>query len=62
VDVTLGAPPPAPGQTLSDLPVYTPQAPVQYVLEINAGEAEAAGITPGKRLAFAGSLAGQYGC
>jgi uncharacterized membrane protein (UPF0127 family) len=62
VDLTLGAPPPAPGQTQSDLPTYTPNAPVLYVLEINAGEAEAAGIAPGQRLALVDSLAGRYGC
>jgi uncharacterized membrane protein (UPF0127 family) len=62
VDVTLGAPPPASGQPLADLPVYTPQAPVRYVLEINAGEVAAAGIAPGNSVKFGGSLAGWYGC
>ncbi|MSQ07049.1 MAG: DUF192 domain-containing protein [Dehalococcoidia bacterium] len=62
VDVTLGAPPPAPGQPQSELPIYTPKAPVLYVLEINAGEAAPTGIAPGKRLALTGSLVGQYGC
>ena len=62
VDITRDAPPPEPGQALSDLPTYGPSAPVIYVLEINAGDPEGAGIRPGTRAAFGGSLAGRYGC
>jgi uncharacterized membrane protein (UPF0127 family) len=62
VDITEDAPPPAPGQTTADLPTYRPSEPAQYVLEINAGEAESAGIRPGDPVEFAGSLAGTYGC
>ncbi len=62
VDLTLDAPQPEPGQTLDQLPRYSPSAPAQYVLEINAGESPAAGIEPGASVEFAGDLAGRYGC
>ena len=61
-DVTTDVPPPEPGQSLSQLPKYSPQVPVQFVLEINAGAIEAAGITTGDIVAFEGDLAGTYGC
>jgi len=61
VDITRNAPPPEPEQALSDLPTFGPSVPVVYVLEINAGESEA-GIRPGSRAVFTGSLAGRYGC
>ena len=54
VDVTLNALPPAPGQTLEELPLYSPKLPAQYVLEINAGEAQAKGIEAGSPVAFTG--------
>ena len=60
VDITLNAPVPEPGQ--SRLPSYSPSGPAQYVLEINAGRAEEAGIAPGDAVTFTGSLAGVYGC
>ena len=62
VDVTLEAPPPEPGQSLDQLPRYSPDTPAQYVLEINAGESAAGGINPGDPVEFAGDLAGSYGC
>ena len=61
-DVTLNALPPEPGQPNQDLPLYSPESPVQYVLEINAGEAEAKGIKAGVGVGFLGGLAGEYGC
>ena len=61
-DVTLNALPPAPGQANQDLPLYSPKKPAQYVLEINAGEAEAKGIKEGVGVEFLGELAGKYGC
>ena len=60
VDITVNAPVPEPGQ--SQLPTYSPSGPAQYVLEINAGEADRAGISPGDSVAFTGSLKGVYGC
>jgi uncharacterized membrane protein (UPF0127 family) len=62
VDISSDVPPPEPGQPLNDLPTYAPSAPVVYVLEINAGEARAAGLRRGDHLGFAGTLAGRFGC
>ena len=62
VDATLNAPVPEPGQGLADLPRFSPNSPARFVLEINAGEFLAAGISAGERVAFGGSLEGQYGC
>ena len=61
-DVTLNALPPAPGQANQDLPLYSPEKPAQYVLEINAGEADAKGIRAGVGVEFLGELAGKFGC
>ena len=54
VDITEDVPPPAPGQTTSDLPTYKPAELAQYVLEINAGEAESADIHIGDMVEFGG--------
>jgi uncharacterized membrane protein (UPF0127 family) len=62
VDITPNAPPPAPGQSVTELPLYTPVAPARYVLEVNGGETEAAGVRIESRVEFKGSLAGLYGC
>ena len=62
VDLTEDVPPPEPGAELSDLPRYQPAVPVQYALEINAGEIAAAGIVKGDAVVFEGSLKGMYGC
>jgi uncharacterized protein len=62
VDITKEVPPPDPGQATSDLPTYRPSEPAQYVLEINAGEAESAGIRAGDLVEFGGSLAKTHGC
>jgi uncharacterized membrane protein (UPF0127 family) len=60
--ITRNAPPQAPDQSLSDLPMYGPPVPVLYVLEINAGEAESAAVAVGSPVRFTGSLFGVYGC
>ena len=54
VDVTLNAPPPEPGQAWNELPLFSPKLPAQYVLEINAGEAQAKSIAAGSPVEFAG--------
>ena len=59
--ITHNAPPQAPGQSQADLPRYTVDQ-VQYVLEINAGEAEQHGIQVGDQARFQGRSAGEYGC
>ena len=61
-DASLNVPPPEPGQTTDQLPRYSPAVPVQYVLEINAGEAAAKGIMVGASVQFTGDLAGRFGC
>ncbi len=61
-DLTEDVPSPKPGTELSELPRYQPAVPVQYVLEINAGEIAAAGLVKGDKVAFQGSLTGLYGC
>ena len=62
VDVTLGAPPPEEGQSLADLPRFSPGSPALYVLEINAGEFAEHGIEIGDPVEFVGDLEGLYGC
>jgi uncharacterized membrane protein (UPF0127 family) len=54
VDITEDVSPPAPSQTTSDLPKYMPAEPAQYVMEINAGEAESADIGIGDMVEFGG--------
>jgi uncharacterized membrane protein (UPF0127 family) len=54
VDITEDVSPPDPGQATSDLPTYRPAEPAQYVLEINAGEAESADIRIGDLVEFEG--------
>jgi uncharacterized protein len=62
VDITKEVPPPDPGQTTSDLSTYAPSEPAQYVLEINAGQAESAGIHIGDMVEFGGGLAEMHVC
>ena len=62
VDVTLDAPPPEPGQSLDQLPRFSPITPAQFVLEINAGVSAASGIESGDPVEFTGDLAGRFGC
>lgn len=61
LQITAEAPPQAPGQSRADLPRYTVDG-VQYVLEINAGEAARRGVNVGDRAQFQGRLTGEYGC
>ena len=50
VGVTANVPPPAVGTPDASLPTYSSGTPPQYVLEINAGLAEAYRIVPGERM------------
>lgn len=52
VDISSNVPPPAPGTLDSDLPHYSPSVPVLYVLEVNAGAAEQAGVAIGDGVSF----------
>ena len=62
VDISADVPAPDPATPLEDLPRYSPEAPAQYVLEINGGESEALGLGPGDQVKFLGGLAGRFGC
>jgi uncharacterized membrane protein (UPF0127 family) len=62
VDATRDAPVPEPGQSPADLPRFSPSEPARFVLEINAGEFEGAGLAAGDEAVFGGALEGQYGC
>jgi len=62
VDVTRGAPIPEPGQSLSDLPRFSPSQAARFVLEVNAGEFDGMDASIGEAVRFEGALQGQYGC
>ena len=51
-DVTLDVPPPDDPNQSVNLPIYSPSSPVLYVLEVNAGEVQASGITIGDAVRF----------
>ncbi|MBD3279628.1 MAG: hypothetical protein GF390_02860 [Candidatus Pacebacteria bacterium] len=50
VQVDRGVAAPDPSQRLNELPVYRPAVAVDFVLEVVAGQAEAWGIEPGKKI------------
>jgi uncharacterized membrane protein (UPF0127 family) len=50
VDIAANVPPPIPGTTVADLPLYFPRLPADKVLEISAGAAKRAGIKIGDEL------------
>lgn len=54
VDIHRNVPRQADGQSASDLPHYSPNAPALYNLEINAGMAETLGIEVGDKVTFSG--------
>lgn len=60
VAITREAPPQRPGQSRAELPRYVVEG-VQYVLEINAGEAALRGVKVGDGVEFGGSIAGECG-
>ena len=60
VAITRDAPPQAPGQSRAELPRYVVDG-VQYVLEINAGEAALRGVKVGDGVEFGGGIAGECG-
>ncbi len=47
VDLKANVPAPEPGQSDFSLPIYMPSAPANFVLEVNAGWAEAHGVAVG---------------
>ena len=54
VHVLAGVPPPRPGTPDSELPIYTPPAAANYVLEVSAGFAARWGIQAGSRVMLRG--------
>ena len=60
--VTADVPNPSPDTPRDQLPRYPSTGPARFILEINAGQAEARGIVPGSRVRFAGQIAGRWGC
>ncbi len=51
-DVTLDVPPPDDPNQSVNLPIYSPSSLVLYVLEVNAGDVQASGITIGDAVRF----------
>ena len=60
VAITREAPPQRPGQSRGELPRYVVDG-VQYVLEINAGEAALRGVRVGDGVEFGGGIDGECG-
>jgi uncharacterized membrane protein (UPF0127 family) len=52
VELTENVPPPPPGTADADLTFYKPAGQVQYVVEVNAGVIETAGIRVGDAVSF----------
>ena len=52
VDLTEDVPPPEPGVPDEELPFYRPDAPVLYVLEVNAGVIRQSGVQVGDVVTF----------
>lgn len=51
-EITPDVPPPRPNTPERELALYTPTTPVRYVLEVNAGLADAAGVAVGDAVTF----------
>ena len=46
----------------ADISTYSPSRPIKYVLEINAGISQTAGIQVGQRVRFMGDIETEFGC
>jgi uncharacterized membrane protein (UPF0127 family) len=60
--VSSDVPNPPPATPRNELLRYPSTEPVRFVLEINAGQAAAQGVTAGTRVEFDGKIAGNWGC
>ena len=61
-EISRDVPPPPPGADDSEIVRVSPSGEMQFVLEINAGEAEALGLGVGDGVVFGGSIEGRFGC
>ena len=60
--VTVDVPNPPVDTPRDLLPRYPSTGPVRFILEINAGQADAHGIVPGAPVQFAGQIENHWGC
>ena len=49
-------------KSTADISIYSPSRPIKYVLEINAGISQTAGIQVGQRVRFMGDIETEFGC
>ena len=61
-EIARDIPPPPPNANDSEIARVSPSEEMQYVLEINGGEAESLGLGVGQTVEFAGSIEGRFGC
>ena len=61
-EISRDIPPPPQNAEDDDIARISPSDEMQFVLEINAGEAEGLGVGVGQAVEFAGSIEGRFGC
>ena len=61
-EITPDVPPPPPNADNSEIARISPEGEMQYVLEINGGEAAGLGLQVGQSVVFEGPIAGRFGC
>ena len=61
-EISRDIPKPPPNADDSEIARVSPSGEMQFVVEINAGEAEEMGLGVGDGVAFGGSIEGRYGC
>ena len=61
-EISRDIPPPPPGSDDWEVVRVSPSGEMQFVLEINGGEAEELGLEVGNEVLLAGSIEGMYGC
>ena len=61
-EITPDVPPPPPNADDSEIARISPEGEMQYVLEINGGEAAGLGLQVSQSVVFEGPIAGRFGC
>ena len=61
-EISRDIPAPPPDADDSEIERVSPSGEMQFVLEINGGEAEGLGLGVGEGVVFGGSIEGRYGC